>query len=143
VGVSVTAPAGFGNEYGKTWSGRYLVQESELAFLALTGTLGYELTDQWSIGGGPIIMYTDSTSKARVNNLVGPDGKVKLEEDGFGFGWQLGLMYDISDTARVAAVYRSELDPDLSGKPEFRNVDPLLESTLKSNGLWERISMWI
>jgi len=137
-GVSVTVPSGFGNDYGKTWSGRYLVQESELTFVALTGTLGYELTDQWSVGGGPIIMYTDSTSKARVNNLVGSDGRVELEENGFGFGWQLGLMYDISDTARVAAVYRSEIDPDLSGKPDFRNVGPLLESTLKAKGLWEK-----
>lgn len=137
-GVSLTAPAGFGNDYGKTWSGRYLLEYSELAFLALTGTLGYDLTDQWSIGGGPIIMYTDSTSQARVNNLVGPDGKVKLEEDGFGFGWQLGLMYDISDTARVGAVYRSEIDPDLSGKPDFKNVGPLLEGTLRAQGLWEK-----
>lgn len=137
-GVSLTAPAGFGNDYGKTWSGRYLIEYSELAFLALTGTLGYELTDQWSIGGGPVIMYTDSTSQARVDNLVGSDGKVKLEEDGFGFGWQLGLMYDISDTARVGAVYRSELDPDLSGKPDFKNVGPLLEGTLRAKGLWEK-----
>jgi long-chain fatty acid transport protein len=137
-GVSLTVPSGFGNDFGKSWSGRYLVEESELTFLALTGTLGYELTDQWSIGGGPIIMYTDSTSRARVNNLVGSDGRVKLEEDGFGFGWQLGLMYDISETARVGAVYRSELDPDLSGKPDFDNVGPLLENTLKAKGLWEQ-----
>ena len=49
-GVSLNAPAGFGNEYGKSWSGRYLAEKSELAFLALTGTLGYQLTDQWGEG---------------------------------------------------------------------------------------------
>ena len=137
-GVSLTVPSGFGNDFGKTWSGRYLVEESELTFLSLTGTLGYELPDHMSLGGGPIIMYTDSTSRARVNNLVGSDGRVELEENGFGFGWQLGLMYDISETARVGAVYRSELDPDLSGKPDFDNVGPLLENTLKAKGLWEQ-----
>ena len=57
-GVSLTAPAGFGNHYGNSWSGRYLADKSELTFVALTGTLGYQLTDRWSIGGGPIIMYT-------------------------------------------------------------------------------------
>ena len=87
-GVSLTVPSGFGNDHGKTWSGRYLVEESELTFLALTGTLGYKITDEWSVGGGPVIMYTDSTSKARVDNLVvASDGRVELEEDGFGFGW--------------------------------------------------------
>ena len=45
------------------------VEYSELAFLSLTGTLGCELTNQWPIGGGPIFMYTDSTSQARINNL--------------------------------------------------------------------------
>jgi long-chain fatty acid transport protein len=137
-GVSMTAPAGFGNDYGKTWSGRYLDEYSELAFLALTGTLGYELTDRWSIGGGPIIMYAGSTSQARVNNLVGPDGKVKLEEDGFGFGWQLGLMYDISDTARVGAVYRAKIDMDLSGKPHFKYLGPGLKNVLQMQGLLGR-----
>ena len=137
-GVSLTAPAGFGNHYGNSWSGRYLADKSELTFVALTGTLGYQLTDRWSIGGGPIIMYTQSKSKTQVNNLVRPDGRVKIKEDGFGFGWQLGLMYDISDTARVGAVYRSALEPDLSGKPEFTNIDPLLGNTLIAQGLYDK-----
>jgi long-chain fatty acid transport protein len=57
VGVSLMVPSGFGNEYGKHWSGRYLSEESDLAFVSLAGTLGYRLTDQWSIGGGPVMMY--------------------------------------------------------------------------------------
>jgi long-chain fatty acid transport protein len=138
VGTSLTVPSGFGNEYGKTWSGRYLSEESDLAFVSLAGTVGYKLTDQWSIGGGPVVMYTSSTSKARVNNVVRDDGRVKLEEDGFGFGWQLGLMYEISDTARIGAVYRSEIDPDLSGKPKFDNIDPLLEDGLNRLGLLDQ-----
>ena len=137
-GVSVTAPAGFGNEYGKSWSGRYLAEKSELAFVALTGTLGYQLTDRWSIGGGPIVMYTNSKSRVRVNKLGATDGKAKIKEDGFGVGWQLGLMFDISDTARVGAVYRSEIEPDLSGKPKFTDIGPLLETALKAQGLYDQ-----
>ena len=103
-GAALTVPSGFGNTYGKSWSGRYLSEESDLAFVALSGTVGYRFNDHWSIGGGPIVLYTDSTSKARVNNLVGPDGKIELEEDGFGLGWQLGLMYEFSESARIGAV---------------------------------------
>ena len=136
-GVSVTAPAGFGNEYGKSWSGRYLADKSELAFVALTGTLGYQLTDQWSIGGGPIVMYTSSKSRVQVNKLGKDDGRAKIKEDGFGIGWQLGLLYDISDRARIGAVYRSAIEPDLSGKPEFTDIGPLLEASLKANGLYD------
>jgi long-chain fatty acid transport protein len=134
-GAALTVPSGFGNTYGKSWSGRYLSEESDLAFVALSGTLGYRFNDHWSIGGGPIVLYTDSTSKARVNNLVGPDGKIELEEDGFGFGWQLGLMYEFSESARIGAVYRAEIDPDLSGNPKLNNLDPLLEAGLNALGL--------
>src|SRR5210317_269834 len=81
VGTSLTIPSGIGNEYGKSWSGRYLAEESDLTFVLLSGTVGYKLTDRWSIGGGPMLMYTDSMTKARINNLDGGDGSVKLEED--------------------------------------------------------------
>jgi len=135
VGASLTAPAGFGYEYGKSWSGRYLAEESELAFIALAGTVGYKLNDQWSIGGGPIMLYTDSLSKARVNNFIGRDGRVKLEEDGVGFGWQAGLMYEFNESARIGMVYRAEIDPDLSGKPKFRNIGPVLDGVLNASGL--------
>jgi len=84
------------------------------------------------------MMYTDSKTKARTKNLVGGDGSIKLEEDGIGFGWQLGLMYDISNTARVGAVHRAEIDPDLSGKPKYHNLDPLLKDALQVLGLFNK-----
>ena len=135
VGAALTVPSGFGNQYGKDWSGRYLAEESDLAFVALAGTVGYRINDQWSIGGGPMMIYTDSMTKARINDFDGPDGRIKLEEDGVGFGWQAGLMYEFSETARIGMVYRAEIDPDLSGKPEFRNVGPVLDGLLKASGL--------
>jgi long-chain fatty acid transport protein len=134
-GAALTVPSGFGNQYGKSWSGRYLSEESDLAFVALSGTLGYRFNDHWSIGGGPMMIYTDSMTKARINDFDGPDGRIKLEEDGFGFGWQLGLMYEFSESARIGAVYRAEIDPDLSGNPKLNNLDPLLEAGLNALGL--------
>jgi long-chain fatty acid transport protein len=138
VGTSLTIPSGFGNEYGRSWSGRYLAEESDLTFALLTGTVGYKLTDRWAIGGGPMLMYTDSMTKARINNLDGNDGSVKLEEDGTALGWQLGLLFDISNSARVGAVYRSEFDPDLSGKPSYHKLSPVLKDGLKALGLFNK-----
>ena len=135
LGATLTVPSGFGNEYGKDWSGRYLAEESDLAFVALAGTVGYRLNEQWSIGGGPIMMYTDSLSKARINDFGPKDGRIKLEEDGVGFGWQAGLMYEFSDAARIGIVYRAEIDPDLSGKPKFENIGPVLKGLLKATGI--------
>ena len=70
LGLSLSVPSGIGNDYGKTWSGRYLSTESTLTFLAAAAPLAYRINDKWSIAGGPFLMYVDSKNKARVNNLV-------------------------------------------------------------------------
>lgn len=137
VGTSLTVPSGIGNNYGNSWAGRYLAMETELAFLAVQGTAAYRVNDQWSVGGGPLLMYTDSTTKARINNLepgLG-DGTVKLEEDGLGAGFSFSVMFEPTDHTRLAAVYRSEIDPDLSGKPDFKGLGPLLNAALELSGL--------
>lgn len=140
LGASLSVPGGIGNDYGNSWSGRYLAEEVELDFIALAGVAAYRLSDHWSIGGGPLLMYTDSTSKARVNNLdpqLG-DGTVKLDESGAGLGWTLGLMYELNDRTRIGATYRSEIDPDLSGKPKFKDVGPGIQEALRLTGLADR-----
>ena len=53
----------------------------------------------------------------------------------FGFGWQAGLLYEFSENACIGMVYRSEVDPDLSGKPKFQNIGPVLDGVLNATGL--------
>lgn len=136
LGASLTVPGGIGNDYGNAWSGRFLAEEAELAFVALAGVAAYRISDHWSIGGGPLVMYTDSTTEARVNNLdpeIG-DGTVKLDESGAGVGWTLGLMHELNERTRIGVTYRSEIDPDLSGKPKFDDLGPGVEEALELSG---------
>lgn len=90
-----------------------------------------------SLGAGPYMMYTDSRTKARVNNLVPGhgDGAVKLEEDGVAFGYMLGAMYEVTPATRIGAVYRSSVKPDLEGTPSFSNLDPLVRQGLAAADL--------
>jgi len=126
LGLSLNVPSGIGHEYGKKWSGRYLSEESNLAFVATSAVLAYKFTDQVSLGGGPYMIYTDSKTKARVNNLLPEygDGSVKLEEDGVAFGYMMGAMYELTPATRIGAVYRSSVKPDLEGTPTFDNLAP-------------------
>jgi long-chain fatty acid transport protein len=132
LGLSLNVPSGIGHDYGRSWSGRYLSEESELAFVAASSVLAYRVNDQLSLGAGPYMMYTDSKTKARVNNLLPDygDGSVKLEEDGTAFGYMLSVMYEFTPATRIAAVYRSSVKPDLEGTPSFENLDPLLREGL-------------
>ena len=121
-GLSVSVPSGFGWDYGKSWSGRYLSQETSLVFLALNNSLAYRWSEDLSVSAGIQIMYTASESKARVDN-VGPrgDGRMKLEEDGIGAGFTLSSLYEFSPDTRFGITYRSETKIDLDGSPEVEN----------------------
>jgi len=123
-GLSVSVPSGFGWDYGKSWSGRYLSQETSLVFLALNNSLAYRWSEDLSVSAGIQIMYTASESKARVDN-VGPrgDGRMKLEEDGIGAGFTLSSLYEFSPDTRFGITYRSETKIDLDGSPEVENLD--------------------
>lgn len=137
LGLSLNVPSGVGNDYGSSWSGRYHMDETTLAFVAGTAVVAYEATDRLSLAGGTYAMLVASDSKVAVNNLLPgePDGNVELEETGADIGFILGAMYEFTDSTRVGVTYRSELKPDLEGTPTIDNVDPLLRETLAAANL--------
>lgn len=136
-GASLNVPTGIGSDYGKSWSGRYHSQESQLAFIAASASVAYKLNDNLSLSAGPYLMYVDSQIKTRVNNILPDyaDGRIELEEKGADVGYVLGAMYEFSDSARVAASYHSELKVDLEGSPTVYNIDPVLREALAAVNL--------
>jgi long-chain fatty acid transport protein len=137
LGFALNVPSGIGHEYGKDWSGRYLSEEADLAFVAASSTLAYRVTERWSVGGGPFVMYTTSTTKARVNNLDpdAGDGSVRLEEDGAALGFSVSTMFEFTAGTRLGLNYRSSVDPKLEGTPSFSNLDPVLREILAAADL--------
>jgi long-chain fatty acid transport protein len=136
-GLSVNVPSGIGYDYGRQWSGRYHSTETTLAFVAGSAVLAYELTDSLSLAAGPYALYADSSTRARVNNVLPdhPDGRVKLDETGADVGFMLGAMYQVTESTRIGATYRSELDPNLEGTPTFSDLDPVLREALAAADL--------
>jgi len=135
-GFSVNVPSGFGQDYGKSWSGRYLSQTSSLAFVAINNSLAYRWNEDLSFAAGIQVMYVSSQSKTRVDN-IGPrdDGRFKLDEDGFGPGFTLSSLYEFSPETRFGITYRSKTKIDLSGNPEFNNIDSIYLAALNDLGL--------
>lgn len=137
LGVSLNVPSGIGNNYGRSWSGRYLAEDSELAFVATSAVAAYKISDSFSLAAGGFLVYTSAETKARINNIDPDtgDGRIDVDEDGSAVGLMLGAMYEFSDATRVAATYRSAVEPKLSGTPTFRNLDPLLRDVLAAADL--------
>lgn len=135
-GFTLNIPSGLGSDFGDTWAGRYITQESSLVFVNLSPVLAYRINPRLSIGGGLNFIYERYEFKAAINNPGGqPDGKVELETEGVGVGFTIGTLFELSSKTRFGFTYRSETEPDVSGTPEFENLGPVRTAALQNAGV--------
>ena len=112
LGFSAGSFLGLGLDYGESWAGRYYVQEAELLTVGINPGVGYRLNEHWSIGAGVSIMNSTLEQKAAIRNLGPnqPDGRIKLDDDDWGYGYNLGVLYEHDENTRLGLTYRSEVD---------------------------------
>jgi long-chain fatty acid transport protein len=148
-GLSLNVPSGIGSDYGNDWAGRYVATESSLVYVALNGSMSVRVNDWLSLGGGLEILYTETTSKAKINNLLEglPDGEVEYEASGIGVGGVVSALVEVDQLVdfeeligwdmplRVGLSYRPKSETDVDGVPELKGVGPLLGAALIANGL--------
>ena len=130
VGFSVVAPQGGAMNYGDDFVGRYGAQRVELAAIGGSPSIAYKVSDRLSVGAGVSIIYTQFEETIAINQsaLVPgpgtlPDGKVKFDNmDDLGYQPFLGLTYELSDSLFFGITYRAEMDVNLEGDLNFRNL---------------------
>ncbi len=114
LGLGVNAPFGLVTEYDPTWVGRYHAIRSDLKTININPTIGYRVSDRLSFGFGVSAMYADVELTQAVFTPVG-DGKAVLEGDDWGFGFNLGMQYDLSSATTLGFAYRSRVEQELEG----------------------------
>ncbi len=87
--------------------------------------IAYKLNDQWSIGAGISAIYADAelnrfagagAGTAQLPGTSAPSDRVAhLKGDGWGFGWNLGALWEIDEDNRLGLSYRSQTDVTLDG----------------------------
>ena len=129
--------AGFSDEYGDNWIGRYFIQEYALLYISAFPSIATKLTDKLSVAGSLAITYTSYEQDKAVPNVDDPlqDGKLNIDTDGFTVGFSVSALYETSDRTRFGFVYRSELDPELDGNANFSGLTPTTEAILDAAGL--------
>ena len=137
LGVSVASVFGLGVDYDSTWSGRYYSQEGELVTMFLNTGIGYRLNDWLSVGGGVNIVYGELTQEVAINNLgpMQPDGKIKLDSDDVGYGFNLGVLAEFNKRTRFGLSYRSKVELDFEDSSSVKGVLPPLSTALEIIGL--------
>jgi long-chain fatty acid transport protein len=129
-GFGIFSPFGIG---GRKWpeSGitRYVSTESLIATVVVNPTIAFQPWPGFSIGGGANYLFAQGTSKRKLDQsaLGASDGSLEFEADGGGWGFNLGVLYFLSDNFSLGAAYRSRVKVEQKGKVTVQNIAPALQ----------------
>ncbi|MDH5357037.1 MAG: outer membrane protein transport protein [Gammaproteobacteria bacterium] len=134
-GLGISAPFGLVTEYDDDWQGRYHAIKSDLMTININPSLAFKTTDKLSVGFGLSLQYIDLEMTQAVDfgtlcaiapggpyacaNPKNNDGKAKFTADDWGWGFNLGLIYQVTEATRLAMSYRSKISHHLTGKGKF------------------------
>lgn len=119
VGVGVNVPFGLKTEYDDEWLGRFQADKSELKTININPSIAFKLNEKFSLGLGVSAMRAEATLTRSVNFGPFGEGAVKVEGDDWGFGYNLGLIYQVTNNTRLGFAYRSEVKQKLDGDAKF------------------------
>lgn len=114
-GLGLNAPFGLKTEYDDKWMGRFQADKSEVKTININPSIAFKVNDQLSLGFGLSAMRAEATLTRAVNFGPFGEGAVKVKGDDWGFGFNLGAIYQATADTRVGVAYRSKVEQHLDG----------------------------
>ncbi|MFV8226268.1 OmpP1/FadL family transporter [Christiangramia aquimixticola] len=128
VGLAAYTPYGSSVAWEKDWAGSHLVNDIELAAIYVQALASYKITDNLSVGGGPIyvsgsVNFNRNLTRT-LSDIEGNRSNVTLDGSGISaFGWSAGAMWSPMDSLRIGVNYRSEILVEAEGgDADFENI---------------------
>ena len=136
VGVGVLGYFGLSLDYGDNWVGRYYVQSATLQGLTIQPSVAYKVTDRLSFGAGLNMMNGTLEQKVAINNIAPRmmDGQLKISDNTWGYGANLGVLYELNKKTRFGLNYLSEVKLDFKDTPQFNGIGPGIFTVLRKQG---------
>ena len=148
-GIGVNAPFGLVTEYDDGFIGRYQAIKSDVKTINVNPAISWQATPNFAIGFGVNwqkieaeltnhVNYSGAIATAAQTAAAGGqipaalvptiiaatpglDSKAKVDGDDDTWGWNIGVLWDLSPTTRIGASYRSEMKYDIRGNASFDN----------------------
>lgn len=146
-GLGINAPFGLKLAYEDGWMGRFQALSSEIQTLNFNPSVAMRVNDRFSIGVGISYQRLQAELTNAVNysavvaqgvqQLVaqgqlpaaaapgiiaanaGLEGDARVRGDDSGYGFNVGMLFDLSAATRIGLSYRSAIDYDVSGTITF------------------------
>lgn len=126
LGIGFSAPFGLKTDYDPTWVGRFQSISFDIKTYNINPSIAWRVNDKVSLGFGVnwqrmeakyqryaavgMPPFTNSADNAMVQNT-----KVVLDADDDSWGWNAGVLFDLSPTMRLGISYRSTVKHTLEG----------------------------
>lgn len=161
LGIGVDSPFGLQTQYNDGWVGRYQALSSSLQTININPSISFKATDSLSFGGGFSAQYADvSLTNAldmgticygKVNPAVcsgvlgltpqNNDGSSSIKGNDWGWGFNLGVIYQPIKSTRIGVAYRSQVHHVLQGNATFSNIPTALASALPNGNVTANLNM--
>ena len=128
LGLGINAPFGLKTEYDDKWIGRFQADKSEVKTININPSIAFKVNDQLSLGVGVSAMRAEATL-SRALNVGAAERSVEIKGNDWGFGFNLGAIYQATPDTRIGMAYRSKINQTLEGKSKSNftllNANPL------------------
>jgi len=108
---------GLESGYSETFANSAVVEFSTLRSVNLNPALSYKPGKQWTIGAGFNALFAEGEISSRRPG-VGTQ-LFQLTGDDWGYGYNIGVLYEHSPETRIGLHYRSSIDLALKGEAEI------------------------
>lgn len=140
--LAMTATSGTSTKYNAHWIGRYFSTETSISVLEIAPSVSYRLNDEWAVGLGFLAQYCDVLMKQNLNTtdamaaygLTGRDSRLKMEGDGWAYGFTAGIMYKPTESTTFGLGYRSSMQHNVKANARIVNIPAALAAMQQLNG---------
>ena len=118
-GLGLYVPYALISDYEKSFGGRFKGQYSKVEVVTLQPTLSYQINDRVSVGFGPTINKIKGKLVNKLDNSAAfgtGETKVGIKGDDVAYGFNVGLMVDVTDSLTWGLTYHSKVDYTLEGR---------------------------
>ena len=115
------------SDYEKSFGGRFKGQYSKVEVVTLQPTISYEISDRVSVGFGPTINKIKGKLVNKLDNSAAfgtGETKVGIKGDDVGYGFNAGVMVDVTDQLTWGLTYHSKVDYTLEGRTRISIASP-------------------
>ncbi|PCE67100.1 outer membrane protein transport protein [Salinivibrio sp. YCSC6] len=114
-GIGLFTTYGIATDYPDDIQAGDLAGDTDLLSTNLNPAIAYQVTPELSLGAGVNLTYAKATLTRHKGPLdpTSPSEKLlSLKGETFGYGWNLGALYEINENHRFGVGYRSKVDLD-------------------------------